>query len=135
MNRIIYIIATVLQIMTIASIFILEFLSRRKAGVNHHLIARKYQLKEGLFNDFNLIFLLVIMILVLLSLILISKKIKKINLDKLEILKLLFITIFFIFSNYSQTIKAMNSYVYILTGNILIYIIQLSLVFKNMRLN
>ncbi len=135
MKKIVYLLINVLQVLTFIGVFILEYLSKRKGGVNHHLIARKYQLKEGIYSDFNLIIFFVIMLTLAGVLYLIAKKYRKYNLSMLEILKLTIITVFFGACIINPSIKALNGYVYLLSSTIFVYALQLIPVIKDFKLN
>ncbi len=121
MNKIINIFSSILQIIIIAGIFSLELLSKKKAGVNHHLIARKYQLQEGLFNSDNIMLLCAIIFIITLAVIFLSIKQKKITLIKINFI---IVGAFFILASNYELIKGLNSYIYILSGTIIIFTIQ-----------
>lgn len=135
MKKVIYTAVSFLQATTVGMVILLEYLSKKKAGVNHHLIARKHQLMDKIYSDFNLMLILCVMLLGLAVFALKSGKLKRKNLDSLEVIKLAIVSIVFGLSISIESVKALNCYVYLLSGTIFIYVLQLPLVFKNFRLN
>lgn len=79
MKKIAYFLIRIIQISLIAALFLLNYLSGKKAGVNHHVIARKIQWEASILSDSNLkLISIAVGILVLaIVLIIISKKLKK----------------------------------------------------------
>ncbi len=127
MNKIIYFFVSSIQALTIAGIFILESLSRKKAGVNHHLIARKYQLQDGLYSSSNLVLLAFLIFAVVLLVFLLSIKLNKFKLIRFEFIKLLSIGLFFILAFNYIRIQELNSYAYILSASLIVFCLQLLL--------
>ena len=79
MKKIACFLIRIIQISLIAALFLLNYLSGKKAGVNHHVIARKIQWEASILSDSNLkLISIAVGILVLaIVLIIISKKLKK----------------------------------------------------------
>lgn len=79
MKKIACFLIRIIQISLIAALFLLNDLSGKKAGVNHHVIARKIQWEASILSDSNLkLISIAVGILVLaIVLIIISKKLKK----------------------------------------------------------
>ncbi|SKA83014.1 hypothetical protein SAMN05443428_10523 [Caloramator quimbayensis] len=71
-KKIINVLINSIQLLLIFALFILSYLSDKKAGVNHHIIYMSYKYKEGIYSPLSLkiqsIIIALIVILLLLSL-------------------------------------------------------------------
>lgn len=52
--RILYILIAIIQIAIIAGVFVVQYLTKKKAGVLHHIYYRKYQFESSLFSPENI---------------------------------------------------------------------------------
>ncbi|MGB5823974.1 MAG: hypothetical protein WBH44_07840 [Proteocatella sp.] len=83
MKKILYVVALMSEISLVAAVFILEKLASKKAGVNHHVLARRHQWEATVFSseNKNIIGFALVVILVGLMVLLINYLIKKRNLN------------------------------------------------------
>lgn len=52
--KILYIITCIIQLIALLSGFVIEYLTKKKAGVMHHVYYRKYQFANGIFSAQNI---------------------------------------------------------------------------------
>ncbi|MGL5314494.1 MAG: hypothetical protein ACRC92_14690 [Peptostreptococcaceae bacterium] len=52
--RVLYILIAIIQISIIVGVFVVQYLTKKKAGVLHHIYYRKYQFENGLFSPENI---------------------------------------------------------------------------------
>lgn len=129
MKKIISIVASVTQIVILISLVILNYFSNKSAGVNHHVIAKKYQWEATILNGSNLMMLSAILWIVIILLALIVTKQKCMNVSlKIEFIKLI-ISVIFIEASYKLTLfKNLNIMPYITLGALLIFVTQTTVV-------
>lgn len=129
MKKIISIVASVTQIVILISLVILNYFSNKSAGVNHHVIAKKYQWETTILNGSNLMMLSAILWIVIILLALIITKQKCMNVSlKIEFIKLI-ISVIFIEASYKLTLfKNLNIMPYITLGALLIFVTQTTVV-------
>lgn len=52
--KILYLLIAFIQVITIAGVFIVQYLTKKKAGVLHHIYYRKYQFESSIFSQENI---------------------------------------------------------------------------------
>ncbi len=129
MKKIINVVASVTQIVILISLVILNYFSNKSAGVNHHVIAKKYQFEATILNEGNLMMISVILwiVIILLALIIVKQKCMNLSL-KIEFIKLIISAIFIEASYKSTLFKNLNIMPYITLGALLIFITQTTVV-------
>lgn len=135
MKKIISIVASVTQIVILVSLVILNYFSNKSAGVNHHVIAKKYQWEATILNESNLMLISAIfwIVIILLALIITKQKCMNVSL-KIEFIKLI-ISVIFIEASYKLTLfKNLNIMPYITLGALLIFITQTTVVLTDILL-
>lgn len=135
MKKIISIVASVAQIVILISLVILNYFSNKSAGVNHHVIAKKYQWEATILNESNLMLISAIfwIVIILLALIITKQKCMNVSL-KIEFIKLI-ISVIFIEASYKLTLfKNLNIMPYITLGALLIFITQTTVVLTDILL-
>lgn len=129
MKKIISIVASITQIVILVSLVILNYFSNKSAGVNHHVIAKKYQWEATILNESNLMLISAIfwIVIILLALIIAKQKCMNVSL-KIEFIKLI-ISVIFIEASYKLTLfKNLNIMPYITLGALLIFVTQTTVV-------
>lgn len=129
MKKIISIVASVTQIVILVSLVILNYFSNKSAGVNHHVIAKKYQWEATILNESNLMMLSAIfwIVIILLALIITKQKCMNVSL-KIEFIKLI-ISVIFIEASYKLTLfKNLNIMPYITLGALIIFVTQTTVI-------
>ncbi len=129
MKKIISIVASVTQIVILVSLVILNYFSNKSAGVNHHVIAKKYQWEATILNESNLMLISAIfwIVIILLALIITKQKCMNVSL-KIEFIKLI-ISVIFIEASYKLTLfKNLNIMPYITLGALIIFVTQTTVV-------
>ena len=129
MKKIINVVASVTQIVILISLVILNYFSNKSAGVNHHVIAKKYQFEATILNEGNLMMISVILwiVIILLALIIVKQKCMNLSL-KIEFIKLIISAIFIEASYKSTLFKNLNIMPYITLGALLIFVTQTTVV-------
>lgn len=129
MKKIAYFLIRIIQISLIAALFLLNYLSGKKAGVNHHVIARKIQWEASILSDSNLkLISIAVGILVLaIVLIIISKKLKKSFVNR-NIVLLIIMGLIIIVSQKMVLFKNLVIAPYITIGAIIIFLTQTILI-------
>lgn len=129
MKKIAYFLIRIIQISLIAALFLLNYLSGKKAGVNHHVIARKIQWEASILSDSNLkLISIAVGILVLaIVLIIISKKLKKSFVNR-NLVLLIIIGLTIIISQKMVLFKNLVIASYITMGAITIFLTQTILI-------
>ncbi len=69
MKKIFYAVALISEILLVAAVFILENLAAKKAGVNHHVLARKSQWETTVFRPENIKILSAMLIILIIALV------------------------------------------------------------------
>ena len=78
LEKVMYILAVVLQVITIVGVFIVQYLTNKKAGVLRHVYYRKYQFENGIFSVDNInIYKIVVIAFILLFIFMLIYVIKK----------------------------------------------------------
>lgn len=129
MKKIISIVASVTQIVILVSLVILNYFSNKSAGVNHHVIAKKYQWEATILNESNLMLISAIfwIVIILLALIITKQKCMNVSL-KIEFIKLI-ISVIFIEASYKLTLfKNLNIMPYITLGALIIFVTQTTVI-------
>ena len=62
---VLYILTLIIQISTVCGVFIVEYLTKKKAGVMRHVYYRKYQFENSIFSPHNISTLKIVSILVI----------------------------------------------------------------------
>lgn len=129
MKKIAYFLIRIIQISLIAALFLLNYLSGKKAGVNHHVIARKIQWEASILSDSNLkLISIAVGILVLaIVLIIISKKLKKSFVNR-NLVLLIIMGLIIIISQKMVLFKNLVIAPYITIGAIIIFLTQTILI-------
>lgn len=129
MKKIAYFLIRIIQISLIAALFLLNYLSGKKAGVNHHVIARKIQWEASILSDSNLkLISIAVGILVLaIVLIIISKKLKKSFVNR-NLVLLIIMGLTIIISQKMVLFKNLVIAPYITIGAIIIFLTQTILI-------
>lgn len=129
MKKIAYFLIRIIQISLIAALFLLNYLSGKKAGVNHHVIARKIQWEASILSDSNLkLISIAVGILVLaIVLIIISKKLKKSFVNR-NLVLLIIMGLTIIISQKMVLFKNLVIASYITMGAITIFLTQTILI-------
>lgn len=129
MKKIAYFLIRIIQISLIAALFLLNYLSGKKAGVNHHVIARKIQWEASILSDSNLkLISIAVGILVLaIVLIIISKKLKKSFVNR-NLVLLIIIGLTIIISQKMVLFKNLVIAPYITMGAMTIFLTQTILI-------
>lgn len=129
MKKIAYFLIRIIQISLIAALFLLNYLSGKKAGVNHHVIARKIQWEASILSDSNLkLISIAVGILVLaIVLIIISKKLKKSFVNR-NLVLLIIMGLIIIVSQKMVLFKNLVIAPYITIGAIIIFLTQTILI-------
>lgn len=129
MKKIAYFLIRIIQISLIAALFLLNYLSGKKAGVNHHVIARKIQWEASILSDSNLkLISIAVGILVLaIVLIIISKKLKKSFVNR-NLVLLIIMALIIIISQKMVLFKNLVIAPYITMGAMAIFLTQTILI-------
>lgn len=125
MNKKISTVASIVQMIILSSLFILNNFANKSAGVNHHVIARKYQWESTIFSNSNLSWISLAMwiIIMILAIIALKQKNKKMFL-KIEMIKLIASGIFVEASYRFTVFRNLNIMLYITLGALIIFLIQ-----------
>lgn len=125
MNKKISTVSSILQMVILSSLFILNNFANQSAGVNHHVIARKYQWESTIFSNSNLSWISLAMwiIIMILAIIALKQKNKKMFL-KIEMIKLIASGIFVEASSRFTVFRNLNIMSYITLGALIIFLIQ-----------
>ena len=125
MKKKISIVASIIQMVILSSLFILNNFANKSAGVNHHVIARKYQWEATIFSNSNLSWISLAMwiIIMILAIIVLKQKNKKMFL-KIEMIKLIASGIFVEASSRFTVFRNLNIMSYITLGALIIFLIQ-----------
>lgn len=126
--KIMYILTAIIQVGIIAGVFIVQYLTKKKAGVLHHVYYRKYQFENGIFSLENIaiqkIAVIAVILLLLVMFIYLIKKNKSIfyKIQTLIGLVLSVLLYFVITSNYFISKVA---YHYFIMAFALVLVIQI----------
>lgn len=131
LKKILYGVLALIQISIIVAVFVVQYLSDKKAGVMRHIYYRRYQFEQSILNSSNLNILsmvILIVTLILIALLISSIKSNKNLFYKVQItisILLGFMTLIVIKSNY---FIEMLAYPYFIMAFVLVLILQITVV-------
>jgi hypothetical protein len=132
--KILYIFTLLVQLTLGISVCTLQYLTNKKAGVNHHIYYRKYQFENGIFSENNINYIKIIpIILMIISVYLL---IKNRNKNKFLITQIIITLVFsmilylIISSNYFINMLAYHYFIMFFSIILFIQIIILCITFK-----
>lgn len=131
MKKTTYIIVHIIQLILIFLLFLLDYFSQKRAGVNHHIIARTHQWDTGILSQNNLfiISILILILILIFGFLLLMKK-EKLKSLKIEYALFVFVGIFIALSCKTAILEAVLIRSYIIIGTLLIFLIQTIFVLK-----
>lgn len=126
-KKILYTLTVTLQLATIVGVFVVQYLTNKKAGVMHHVYYRKYQFENSIFSPENLLIqkniAIVLTVIFFVIFIYLLKKNKNIF-YKVQV-GLTFISSFLIYiSMSSRYFTEKLAYYYFIMAFVLVFIIQ-----------
>lgn len=128
MLKILYILTSIIQIGLVLAIFIVEYLTDKKAGVMHHVYYRRYQFENSIFSQNNIDIqktILMVLIAIFLVFVIISLKSSKSKFLKIQTILTLLISLMLYIVIVSSYFINMLAYHYFIFAFILVLLIQI----------
>lgn len=136
LRKLLYILTLIIQIGIILGVFILQYLTKKKAGVMHHVYYRKYQFENSIFSldkieTLRIVFIIICIILLINLIYSIRANKKKFYKIQSIIAFILSISVYIILV--SKLFSNMIAYHYFIMAFILVLIIQLLILIFNFK--
>lgn len=128
LKKISYVLIALIQVSIISSVFIVQYLTNKKAGVMRHVYARRYQFEKSILTSSNLEILSVIaLIITFIFIVLLVKSIKnnKGLFYKIQIIVCIIISLMICFIINSNYFIEKLAYPYFIMAFILVLILQI----------
>ncbi|WP_042271673.1 hypothetical protein [Faecalimicrobium dakarense] len=128
LKKVSYILIALIQVSIISSVFIVQYLTNKKAGVMRHVYARRYQFEKSILTSYNLNTLSVIaLIITFIFIVLLIKSIKnnKNLFYKIQIIISIMVSLMICFIVNSNYFIEKLAYPYFIMAFILVLILQI----------